>query len=301
MPLYEERLINPLSVRFSQDRMWEEFSDGRPVEETVWEIAANGGEDGYDLLLSPPFPSVEIVRLRQQRREGSTGIVNERGERLYGEESWFTFDNRRLYCLQRAALLHWPRRTAIVAKVLFDMPDVRSARHKFRSTSDGRSIKVSRNDGSLHFTWSWEEALPEGASLADIKAAQADACKCHKEELLEPLATRRDKAATIAERFGLGTAVGSTGSSSSQSQRGQDNGAGKQLLSLLQGGPVPFPPADEANEWWPDSAWESWQGWDSNWWAYPQADARSAQRRSGVSSAICFEQGGYRSRGKKAW
>ncbi|OLP77556.1 hypothetical protein AK812_SmicGene42375, partial [Symbiodinium microadriaticum] len=88
MPLYEERLINPLSVRFSQDRMWEEFSDGRPVEETVWEIAANGGEDGYDLLLSPPFPSVEIVRLRQQRREGSTGIVNERGERLYGEESW---------------------------------------------------------------------------------------------------------------------------------------------------------------------------------------------------------------------
>eukprot|EP00439_Symbiodinium_sp_Y106_P084097 s133_g24.t3 len=80
------------------------------------------------------------------------------------------------------------------------------------------------------------QALPEGASSADIKAAQADACKCHKEALLEPLATRRDKAATIAERFGLGTAVGSAGSSSSQSQHGQDNGAGKQLLSLLQGG-----------------------------------------------------------------
>ncbi|CAE7886839.1 unnamed protein product, partial [Symbiodinium necroappetens] len=268
--------------------------------------------------------------------------------------------------LQRAALLHWPRRTAIVAKVLFDMPDVRSARHKFRSTSDGRSIKVSRNDGSLHFTWCWEEALPEGASLGDIQAARADACKRDKEELLEPLATRRDKAATIAERFGLGTASASSGggtavgsAGASQSQRGQDNGAGKQLLSLLRGGlvlndydcrvcpfrlnvagcrvlevfvprssrlsrrgcsrirlpsqrlaeeavlvlglgrlsellllqgSIPFPPADEASEWWPDSAWE-WQGWDSNWWAYPQADARSAQRGSG----------GYRSRGKKAW
>ncbi|CAE6973381.1 unnamed protein product [Symbiodinium natans] len=130
MPLYEERLINPLSVRFSQDRMWEEFSDGRQVEDTVWEISAKDGGHGYDLFLSPPFPSVEIVRLRQQRREGSTGVVNERGERLYGDESWFTFDNRRLYCLQRAALEHWPRTTAVVVKVLFDMPDVRSARHK---------------------------------------------------------------------------------------------------------------------------------------------------------------------------
>ncbi|CAE7698376.1 unnamed protein product [Symbiodinium microadriaticum] len=67
-------------------------------------------------------------------------------------------------------------------------------------------------------------------------------------------------------------------------------GLGRLSELLLLQGSISFPPADEASEWWPDSAWE-WQGWDSNWWAYPQADARSAQRGSG----------GYRSRGKKAW
>ena len=143
MPFYEEKLINPLAVRFSQDRIWPEFQDGTPIDDSLEHIQAVPlAVDLYNLVLRPPFPPMEIIRLRQERREvDGERSRDEKGRRLFGEESWFTFDNRRHYCLHRSALRLWPAVVAVVVKVLYDFPEVRCARHKFRTTSDGCTLK----------------------------------------------------------------------------------------------------------------------------------------------------------------
>lgn len=246
MPLYEEKLINPLAVRFSQDRIWPDFQDGHQIEDSLTEISTVRIDDAYDLVLRPPFPPMEIIRLRQERRENDgERMRDDSGKRVWGEESWFTFDNRRLYCLQRAALQLWPTVVAVVVKVLFDFPAVRCARHKFRTTSDGQSVKISLPDGQPGSLWNWETAakgvqISKERALAVSEALEAvrrDSAK-HKKEMLDdapPIATLCPGArnTTVAERFNLG----------SSESRGNDSGkaAGMQLLSLLKSG------GDDAN------------------------------------------------------
>eukprot|EP00406_Dinophysis_acuminata_P046161 CAMPEP_0179311822 /NCGR_PEP_ID=MMETSP0797-20121207/52900_1 /TAXON_ID=47934 /ORGANISM="Dinophysis acuminata, Strain DAEP01" /LENGTH=303 /DNA_ID=CAMNT_0021021639 /DNA_START=127 /DNA_END=1034 /DNA_ORIENTATION=- len=239
MPLYEEKLINPLAVRFSQDRIWPDFQDGTRIEDSLTQIASVSLKTAnYDMVMRPPFPPMEVIRLKQERRESDGERVrDEKGRRLYGEESWYTFDNRRLYCLQRAALQLWPMVAAVVVKVLFDFPAVRCARHKFRTTSDGCSVKISLPDGQPGSLWNWEEAAEtlhasKAATSSVMDAVANDKNKNRKELLVDvpPLAllSPGTRETTVAERFNLGTF------------RGGDNNdgkvAGKQLLSLLQGG-----------------------------------------------------------------
>jgi len=107
MPLYEEKLICPLAVRFTQQRIRTTFKDGYDVEATIKEIATVAGVDDYDLILEAPFPCIEIIRWSAN------------GRRAGREDHWFTFDNRRLYCLQRLAAEHWPKRVAIAVHVLY--------------------------------------------------------------------------------------------------------------------------------------------------------------------------------------
>lgn len=237
MPLYEEKLINPLAVRFSQDRIWPDFQDGRSIEDSLTEISTVPVKGSYDLVLRPPFPPMEIIRLKQEIREADGERArNEKGGRIYGTESWFTFDNRRLYCLQRAALQLWPMVVAVVVKVLFDFPAVRCARHKFRTTSDGCSVKISLPDGQPGELWTWQEAAklvqttPDGESTV-MEAVRNDCRKRAKEMLAEPppeaLFAPGQRETTVAERFNSGIAG---------SQNADGKAAGMQLLSLLKGG-----------------------------------------------------------------
>lgn len=120
MPLYEEKFISPFAIRFSQARIRPTFQDGRIVENSMeqieaapWPKEACGGS--YDLLLRPPFPTIEIIRWWPKlREEDGTSLVDEQGTIILGEPCWFTFDNRRLYCLQAAAVKCWPARVAAV-------------------------------------------------------------------------------------------------------------------------------------------------------------------------------------------
>mmetsp|Transcript_110033 Transcript_110033/g.206274 ORF Transcript_110033/g.206274 Transcript_110033/m.206274 type:complete len:338 (-) Transcript_110033:158-1171(-) len=237
MPLYEEKLINPLAVRFSQDRIWPDFQDGRSIEDSLTEISTVPVKGNYDLVLRPPFPPMEIIRLKQEIREADGERArNDKGQRIYGTESWFTFDNRRLYCLQRAALQLWPMVVAVVVKVLFDFPAVRCARHKFRTTTDGCSVKISLPDGQPGELWTWQEAAkmvqttPEGESTV-MEAVRNDSRKHKKEMLAEPppeaLLAPGQRETTVAERFNSGMAG---------SQNADGKAAGMQLLSLLKGG-----------------------------------------------------------------
>jgi len=267
MPLYEEKLINPLAVRFSQDRIWPDFQDGHRIEDSLVEITSVPYQGVYDVVLRPPFPPMEIIRLKQERREGDgERMRDEKGHRLWGEESWFTFDNRRLYCLQRAALKLWPVVVAVVVKVLFDFPAVRCARHKFRTTSDGRSVKISLPDGNPGCLWNWLEAaqlipaMPDGITSV-MEAVRTDVIKTGKEQLVElpsaALLCPGTRERTVAERFNLG-------SSRTPDHSDAGKAAGQQLLNLLTGAEV----APDAKTSAPGVQADAWQSHEDQW--YPQ-------------------------------
>eukprot|EP00747_Dinoflagellata_sp_TGD_P178930 gnl/TRDRNA2_/TRDRNA2_28864_c0_seq1.p1 gnl/TRDRNA2_/TRDRNA2_28864_c0~~gnl/TRDRNA2_/TRDRNA2_28864_c0_seq1.p1 ORF type:complete len:354 (-),score=37.28 gnl/TRDRNA2_/TRDRNA2_28864_c0_seq1:38-1099(-) len=174
MPLYEEKLISPLAVHFSQTRIRPTFQDGYPVAESLAQIqvVAPGDSTGYDLLLDAPFPPIEIIRWRPKlREEDGTPVENGFGGNVLGEECWFTFDNRRLYCLQSAAARQWPRHVGAVVRVMYDIPTVRSAARKFRTTTLGRSVKICRRyDTGPADSWDWVQATGK----ASVSSAEAD-------------------------------------------------------------------------------------------------------------------------------
>ncbi|OLP86843.1 hypothetical protein AK812_SmicGene31998 [Symbiodinium microadriaticum] len=164
MPLYEEKFICPFSIRFSQARIRPTFQDGREVEASMEQISAVSCPEGplqqrYDVLLRAPFPPIEIIRWWPKLREedGET-LLDENGKTILGEPCWFTFDNRRLYCLQAAAIKNWPSRTAAVVHVMHDLPVSKCAPKKFRTTDLGCSVRISRRDDVVpKATWTWME------------------------------------------------------------------------------------------------------------------------------------------------
>lgn len=162
MPVYEEKLISPLALRFTQEHIKTSFQDGRIVEDTVAEIEAHPADtDDYDLVLSVPFPEIEIIRWGQSQREsGSAG-------------HWFTLDNRRLYCLQRAAIQHWPLRVAVKVDILYADPG--AVKKKYDSTTLGESVTVSHSckEAAL-FRWDWRREVPADLSVAWKAVARDD-------------------------------------------------------------------------------------------------------------------------------
>jgi len=149
MPVYEEKLISPLAVRFTQEHIKTIFRDKHVVEETTAEIATEPGRGDYDLVLCAPFPAIEIIRWSP--RSYVTDAIEE-------GPHWFTLDNRRLYCLQCAALKHWPKRVAAKVEILYADPG--AVWKKYDSTTFGESVTVARScrDAPL-FRWDWQAAV----------------------------------------------------------------------------------------------------------------------------------------------
>mmetsp|Transcript_40996 Transcript_40996/g.87323 ORF Transcript_40996/g.87323 Transcript_40996/m.87323 type:complete len:303 (-) Transcript_40996:31-939(-) len=188
-------LLSPFEVHFSQTRIRAEFQDGRRLEETTPQIeAVEGstvaatcdaqsvapspeaalakGEDNAILLLRAPFPSIEVTKWHCKLREadGTPRLDPDTGLELYSEEErWFTFDNRRLCCLQRAAAAVWPREARCeVIEIPPTLARLRELR-KFDTRTFGCSVIVGRRDDPNPETWCWrsavgvpEELQPEG-------------------------------------------------------------------------------------------------------------------------------------------
>jgi hypothetical protein len=179
MPIYEEKLISPLAVRFSQQRIRSTFKDGYDVEETIKEITAVAGIDDYDLILEAPFPTIEIIRW-------SAG-----GRGAGKKDHWFTFDNRRLYCLQRIATEYWPKRVAVAVHVLY--ADAGAIRKKLDSRTEGLAVSIGHAFDSADELqkWAWRDAvqgrLPPGLdiSMQVEDALSADDAKASVADLLE--------------------------------------------------------------------------------------------------------------------
>mmetsp|Transcript_8935 Transcript_8935/g.19696 ORF Transcript_8935/g.19696 Transcript_8935/m.19696 type:complete len:433 (-) Transcript_8935:233-1531(-) len=179
MPIYEEKLISPLSVRFTQEHIRTTFRDGRELEESLAAICAEPGQGEYDLVLRAPFPDIEIVRwCPRGSDEEDVASAPDGGH-------WFTRDNRRLYCLQRAAVALWPKTVAAVVEILYADPG--NTKRKYDSATRGRSVSLSH---SLKATaikrWDWRisvrrpgavEGFVSVAELAVLKAIARDDSK----------------------------------------------------------------------------------------------------------------------------
>lgn len=182
MPVYEEKLICPLAIRFTQEHVRTTFRDGHNVEATVHQIETQPG-DGctYDIILRAPFPHIEITRW--------TGYDD--GSRAE-DTHWYTFDNRRLYCLQRAAAAHWPRRVAAVVEVIYSA-DRSSWKRKFDTTTQGQCVSVRRSSLQDPIgTWHWQQAVQQRsagavmvAHLFALRAVGADDAKTCVKSLMD--------------------------------------------------------------------------------------------------------------------
>lgn len=181
MPIYEEKLISPFAVRFTQEHIRTTFRDGRSVEAAVGEIYRAPGMADYDVILKFPFPAIEIIRWHAHPREDASAseLVDTSGEVADGDH-WFTLDNRRLYCLQRAAAACWPRRAAIAVEILYASPG--SVRRKCDTTTYGRSVTIAP---TVHVSptsrWNWRVEVQSSqqvglgvccATAADVAASR---------------------------------------------------------------------------------------------------------------------------------
>eukprot|EP00403_Amphidinium_massartii_P021088 CAMPEP_0178399470 /NCGR_PEP_ID=MMETSP0689_2-20121128/15297_1 /TAXON_ID=160604 /ORGANISM="Amphidinium massartii, Strain CS-259" /LENGTH=394 /DNA_ID=CAMNT_0020020249 /DNA_START=87 /DNA_END=1272 /DNA_ORIENTATION=- len=216
MPLYEEKFICPFAIRFSQARIRPTFQDGRAVEKSKdqirkvpWPLA----DGDYDILLDAPFPPIEIMRWRPKyRSEDGSAFETGRGDAVLADSCWCTFDNRRLYCLQAAAVEAWPRRAAAVVHIMHNLPEGRSVLRKFRSTDLGVSVKISRrNDTIPRSVWHWPDLAPGALAPSSAEERRAvdraalDAAKESWEELVDvpsgSVPSRAHQAMSALERF----------------------------------------------------------------------------------------------------
>jgi len=163
----------PLDLRFSQKKMRNVFADGRLIEDAADLVrAVSRPADEAEIYDAPwrleaPFPPIEVLRWRCKLRDETTGrpLLDEFGKEVFEPfESWFTLDNRRLYCLQKAATKLWPERCTVdvIAEIRKDrrMREIR----KFRTLDSGQSIMVgSRVDGVPFKRWAWREVAAAGS------------------------------------------------------------------------------------------------------------------------------------------
>lgn len=190
MPCDEEgkwRLLNPLTIRFSQPRVAPHFRDGHLLDETVAEVYettlespasvgpcapdAAEGLPPYDTVLVPPFPAIRVISwLPKIRRPDGEAERDANGDQILGKRAWFALDNRRLHSMQCAAAKRWPRRCCVVVRCIEEVPGttIRELR-KFRTTTEGRSVEVGIRVGETEL-WSWTKVAPPGARADMLEA-----------------------------------------------------------------------------------------------------------------------------------
>lgn len=185
------RLLNPLTIRFSQPRIAPHYRDGHLLDETsaeVYEVPLEASADAgvgpapvdaaagpppYDLVLVPPFPAIRVISwLPKIRRPDGEAERDEYGDQKLGKRAWFALDNRRLHSMQWAAAALWPRRCCVVVRCIEEVPGGQTIRElrKFRTTTEGRSIEVGVRSGETE-PWRWQQAAPPGA-YADASDAE---------------------------------------------------------------------------------------------------------------------------------
>jgi len=170
--------MSPLDIRFSQKKMQPVFSDGRSVAETLNQIQVvqckkgEASQYGATWKLKVPFPSIEVIHCRHMPKNWSPDTVKDSsGSSSAMPEFWFTLDNRRLYCLQKAAIGVWPERCVSDVDVLLGPPvwrvssvrkfrNIKGRLHGFNSMYSGTTISVRSQAGGVGLIeWSWRDGI----------------------------------------------------------------------------------------------------------------------------------------------
>eukprot|EP00448_Togula_jolla_P004866 CAMPEP_0170601970 /NCGR_PEP_ID=MMETSP0224-20130122/18143_1 /TAXON_ID=285029 /ORGANISM="Togula jolla, Strain CCCM 725" /LENGTH=342 /DNA_ID=CAMNT_0010926781 /DNA_START=86 /DNA_END=1115 /DNA_ORIENTATION=- len=173
----EVLFLSPLDIHFSQTRIRAEFQDNRLLSETISEIKVvpkvatdsdsdaprdeNGALQDY-LLLDAPFPQIEVTKWRCKLRDadGTPKMDPDTGLDLYSEEEmWFTLDNRRLYCLQKAAVKLWPQKARCEVIALPQALARTRELRKFDTKTFGCQVYVGRRDDPDPESWCWRTHL----------------------------------------------------------------------------------------------------------------------------------------------
>lgn len=146
---WDEMYVNPLHVRFTQDKIHPFFYRRgpivnvlpkiRPVSRTL--ISDCGSREEEVVELVPPFTPIHCLKK--------------------GEELW-ALDNRRLYAMQLAALELWPRRCRmrVLSRDRLPRHKFKTQYRKFSTTSEGTTISVCARYQQFD-TWSWYERAVE--------------------------------------------------------------------------------------------------------------------------------------------
>ena len=168
MPVYEEKLISPLAVRFSQEHVRTTFRNGMKLEEVANLIQGEpGGPNApYDVVLKPPFPNIEIVRWAPKPQGGRTKLSL--GEDMH----WYTKDNRRLYVLQKVATKLWPKKVAVEVDVLFTVPS--ELLKKYDSSTAGLFAALGESVHCQNTSiWHWGHAVTNLSGMMNMKLERA--------------------------------------------------------------------------------------------------------------------------------
>jgi len=178
------QFLSPLEIGFSQWKVRHTFSDGRALAETAPAVTAvRCTPDEASMLGAPwkveyPFESIEVVAWKCKLRDKKTGrpkVDPATGGCLYDSETrLFTLDNRRLYCLQRAAASVWPERCVCeVLELVSSNPNERMRElRKFRTVDSGETIMIGSTLDKVPFMkWSWRAAAglkPESPGIGEV-------------------------------------------------------------------------------------------------------------------------------------
>jgi len=241
MPIYEEKLICPLAVRFSQDHIRPEFINGSDIEAAIKAIKTKPGSDDFDIVLVPPFPAIEVIRGHLK-----SGDANH----------WLSLDNRRLYCLQRAAAAHWPKRAGVVVEAL--RAPTEGMRKKVNSSVDGLSVGIGHSPKALTGRWDWQQEVkhkvdPEGMDRI-VALMTLDDAKAHIQDLSDAEA-QEDRFSSMLDRFFQNEKAGDPSDSSTVEPRSPRGSEGSNDSSMMN-------TSQEQGDWKPDivGAWEDDKG-----------------------------------------
>eukprot|EP00397_Hematodinium_sp_SG-2012_P004136 GEMP01004147.1.p1 GENE.GEMP01004147.1~~GEMP01004147.1.p1 ORF type:complete len:260 (+),score=42.06 GEMP01004147.1:182-961(+) len=173
--------INPLTVRFSQDRVRPTFQDVKDhkdgssvqaaIDETVYEPF---GDKQNLLFLRAPFEPIEILKWRPKIRSGAEEDKTGKRAPVYGEEKWFSLDNRRLYALQKKSVQLWPQRCLCEVKVVTNEATKRGKQlRKFKTKKGGEAVDIGYRDEEIIDVWDWRKFV-DPPQVQDMEPVQME-------------------------------------------------------------------------------------------------------------------------------
>jgi len=148
-----KRYLDPFEIRFAQESIYPAFLDKSTFEDAIkkmdFEYTSKESNSEFDILIHAPFPDISVVWWKPKIRDEFGKPIENNNEDsdgsqyLYGEEGWFSTDNRRLHVLQRVCAAYPQYKCGVQV----DVAKLTEGFKKFRTRTDGHSVKLAKRKG----------------------------------------------------------------------------------------------------------------------------------------------------------